>query len=1100
MSNASIQTDPNQLTKVPAQISIWDGKQWLEISNQQTINTINENVGIAQKTADGKNSITWGTEQPSSAINGDIWLKKDENGNYTIQVYNGSDWDSPVEANVDAVKAQVAALPQNYYSATQPSGTNFTDGSHWYEQTGTDSNGNPIYTVHLWNSSTNTWNKMLNSGEVDNANQISQVKSGLTQAQSDIATSKNNITTLSSNLESAKTDLQNQVTDAKNDITTAQSNISQAQNDITTAQNNIKTNADAISDANGNISSLQKTASTLESDMTDAQGDISTLQQSATGFKTDIADNKGNISSLSGTVEGLSNTVSDNSGNISNLQTSVTGLKDTVSDNSNNISTLQNSATTFESDISSLQSDNTTNKQNISSLQNTANGFSSTVATLQTQVNNSAVGTNLLLNTGNGWLGDPFQAPKLPDSDITIDGVFVANSDGIMKLTAPDSGEFFYRFSNPSKSNTLYGLTAGQTYTISGLANLTDGQLNFRAQTVNGSGGWNNFTGSQSGDLGVTNSDGTTFTKFSYTFTIPSVATGIYISLQAYNVTYNTSVLSFKQLKLELGSHATDYSANPADNATVTSISALSNTVDGLSNTVSNNSGNITTLQTRANGFDVSVGQLQNNSFDTTKSYAGLSINSNGLTQVAGSTSVYLSNTHGFEIQKSGSDIFHVDTSGNLTMQGNITAGNISGVNFTGNSLTLAGTLAVTGSISADNGNVVINSSGLTIKGANLTIGDSSGNTTTYIKSDGTFITNKGVFTGSVTSSNAIITGGKLTVGSNFSVDTSGNLIASNAAITGSLYVSETGNQTWIDANGIHNTNGGGSDTYIKNGSLYCDWVDSDGVTNQTQISNNVIAVGYKTASIGLFNSRQNSPELMFSNLSGNNAHIVFGDSLGIVSDNNINLTPASGYTTNINSTLNLEYGLNYTGSGEFNVTSTGNINLKPTSSLGLFGNYIMVQSTGSVHLQSSSSSRVYIGHSGGEMSTDGGSLYNSSTNGWYMRDNSGNMTTVHGTSFVNSSLLSMKTNISKIDPATALDKINQTNIYDYQYKSDVERGSAKHYASYIIDDVNEVSQYTEPSEFLSEDKKGRDDGTQLAYLTAAVQYLAQKVKELESK
>ncbi|MFT9051696.1 tail fiber domain-containing protein [Liquorilactobacillus nagelii] len=823
MSNASIQTDPNQLTKVPAQISIWDGKQWLEISNQQTINTINENVGIAQKTADGKNSITWGTEQPSSAINGDIWLKKDENGNYTIQVYNGSDWDSPVEANVDAVKAQVAALPQNYYSATQPSGTNFTDGSHWYEQTGTDSNGNPIYTVHLWNSSTNTWNKMLNSGEVDNANQISQVKSGLTQAQSDIATSKNNITTLSSNLESAKTDLQNQVTDAKNDITTAQSNISQAQNDITTAQNNIKTNADAISDANGNISSLQKTASTLESDMTDAQGDISTLQQSATGFKTDIADNKGNISSLSGTVE-------------------------------------------------------------------------------------------------------------------------------------------------------------------------------------------------------------------------------------------------------------------------------------GLSNTVSNNSGNITTLQTRANGFDVSVGQLQNNSFDTTKSYAGLSINSNGLTQVAGSTSVYLSNTHGFEIQKSGSDIFHVDTSGNLTMQGNITAGNISGVNFTGNSLTLAGTLAVTGSISADNGNVVINSSGLTIKGANLTIGDSSGNTTTYIKSDGTFITNKGVFTGSVTSSNAIITGGKLTVGSNFSVDTSGNLIASNAAITGSLYVSETGNQTWIDANGIHNTNGGGSDTYIKNGSLYCDWVDSDGVTNQTQISNNVIAVGYKTASIGLFNSRQNSPELMFSNLSGNNAHIVFGDSLGIVSDNNINLTPASGYTTNINSTLNLEYGLNYTGSGEFNVTSTGNINLKPTSSLGLFGNYIMVQSTGSVHLQSSSSSRVYIGHSGGEMSTDGGSLYNSSTNGWYMRDNSGNMTTVHGTSFVNSSLLSMKTNISKIDPATALDKINQTNIYDYQYKSDVERGSAKHYASYIIDDVNEVSQYTEPSEFLSEDKKGRDDGTQLAYLTAAVQYLAQKVKELESK
>lgn len=1006
MSNASIQTDPNQLTKVPAQISIWDGKQWLEISNQQTINTINENVGIAQKTADGKNSITWSTEQPSSAINGDIWLKKDENGNYTIQVYNGSDWDSPVEANVDAVKAQVASLPKNYYSATQPSGTNFTDGSHWYEQTGTDSNGNPIYTVHLWNSSTNTWNKMLNSGEVDNANQISQVKSDLTQAQSDI-------TTVSSNLDSAKTNLQNQVT--------------QAQSDITTAQNNIKTNADAISDAKGNISSLQSSASKLESDMTDAQGDISTLQQSATEFKTDIADNKGNISSLSDTVG---------------------GLKDTVSDNSNNISTLQTSATTFESDISSLQSDNTTNKQNISSLQNTANGFSSTVATLQTQVNNSAVGTNLI----------------------------VASS--VINAMSMDNNGANTSFPTTFITNYIE-VVVGESYTVSTTLSSSRSRIAFYGSSKS-------FI-SRLADTAISNSS-------PQTFTIPNGASFIKFSPDESNGKYENN------FKLEKGSHATDWSANPADNATVTSVSNLSNTVNGLSNTVSNNSGNITTLQTRADGFDVSVGQLQNNSFDTTKFYAGLSINSNGLTQVAGSTSIYLSNTHGFEIQKSGSDIFHVDTSGNLTMQGNITAGNISGVNFTGNSLTLAGTLAVTGSISADNGNVVINSSGLTIKGANLTIGDSSGNTTTYIKSDGTFITNKGVFTGSVTSSNAIITGGKLTVGSNFSVDTSGNLIASNAAITGSLYVSETGNQTWIDANGIHNTNGGGSDTYIKNGSLYCDWVDSDGVTNQTQISNNVIAVGYKTASIGLFNSRQNSPELMFSNLSGNNAHIVFGDSLGIVSDNNINLTPASGYTTNINSTLNLEYGLNYTGSGEFNVTSTGNINLKPTSSLGLFGNYIMVQSTGSVHLQSSSSSRVYIGHSGGEMSTDGGSLYNSSTNGWYMRDNSGNMTTVHGTSFVNSSLLSMKTNISKIDPATALDKINQTNIYDYQYKSDVERGSAKHYASYIIDDVNEVSQYTEPSEFLSEDKKGRDDGTQLAYLTAAVQYLAQKVKELESK
>lgn len=88
------------------------------------------------------------------------------------------------------------------------------------------------------------------------------------------------------------------------------------------------------------------------------------------------------------------------------------------------------------------------------------------------------------------------------------------------------------------------------------------------------------------------------------------------------------------------------------------------------------------------------------NSVKTTGTYKGVTLNDAGLTATAGSTTVAMNSTDGFLIKNTSGQVFHVDTVGNLTMQGDITAGNISGVNFAGNNLTLAGILAVTGAIS----------------------------------------------------------------------------------------------------------------------------------------------------------------------------------------------------------------------------------------------------------------------------------------------------------------------------------------------------------------------------------------------------------------
>ena len=69
--------------------------------------------------------------------------------------------------------------------------------------------------------------------------------------------------------------------------------------------------------------------------------------------------------------------------------------------------------------------------------------------------------------------------------------------------------------------------------------------------------------------------------------------------------------------------------------------------------------------------------------------------------EIYGEITVKMDNKNGFLITNASGQVFHVDTAGNLTMQGDITAGNISGVNFAGNNLTLAGILTVTGAISS---------------------------------------------------------------------------------------------------------------------------------------------------------------------------------------------------------------------------------------------------------------------------------------------------------------------------------------------------------------------------------------------------------------
>lgn len=102
----------------------------------------------------------------------------------------------------------------------------------------------------------------------------------------------------------------------------------------------------------------------------------------------------------------------------------------------------------------------------------------------------------------------------------------------------------------------------------------------------------------------------------------------------------------------------------------------------------------------------------------------------------------------------------------------------------------------------------------------------------------------------------------------------------------------------------------------------------------------------------------------------------------------------------------------------------------------------------------------------------------------------------MHAPSFVNTSALSKKMNIKKLDVQTAVNAIKNTDIYDYQFKEFGETG--KHYASLIIDDVNDKPQYRAAGAFV--DGLGRDDGTQLGYLTVVVQSLLKEIDILKER
>ena len=195
-------------------------------------------------------------------------------------------------------------------------------------------------------------------------------------------------------------------------------------------------------------------------------------------------------------------------------------------------------------------------------------------------------GRNMLLNTGRDGsiklAGGAYATYLATITSVTNNGGELA-----LECSATDA-EIYYRFMTP-KTDDLYGLEPGKSYTFSGKAKVvtTSGTLDaLRARSQDYIGGW-----SGGGGVDILTADTDEWVDFASTFTIRENATGVYISVQLYYTGSWSGTIYLKDLKFEQGNIATAWTAAPEDiekdiSNLSTQYSTLDQTIDSISATV----------------------------------------------------------------------------------------------------------------------------------------------------------------------------------------------------------------------------------------------------------------------------------------------------------------------------------------------------------------------------------------------------------------------------------------------------------------------------------------------------------------------------------
>ncbi|WP_143142874.1 phage tail protein [Lactiplantibacillus plantarum] len=520
-------------------LSIVDQYTHLQSSLDSKVQRIQESVDNALSSANGKSTNYYGEKEPTSANEGDLWFDQSDSDpdSWSIKQWVNGRWEQitlnpgEVDAKVDVAKKEAETAVENAKSASDKAAqiaAKYDDTNALANQAlnqAIDAQSDASIAVATANSTASEFGKVdqkADSAVASALNAQSDASDAVKQASSAAADSKDAKQIAGAVSQSYKT-----LTDGST------MTIAELENGLATKLT--KTDLDGYATQTWTQNQIKVTADGINS----------------------------TLSSVKTTVDGQTTSINDLKADSNSFKSQFTTVNNTLGKQSTDIGSLQASSKELTTGFNTLTSDNTTNKNDISQLKQTSTELSSTMETVQTQVQNSAVGTNLYTDTHNfdnlaSWWG--FGAwTKTTD---TYNGLAVMQTiddwNGLSQYIQVKKGDIltysvYAKYISGTGTSTIYW------------------QLNRSPE-----GSYSNASTAVSAtDVTITDS----WTRVSST----TVATSDgYLRPRIERTNKTTNTLQIAGIKLEKGSLATDWCANPTDNATVTAFSKLSQTVDGM--------------------------------------------------------------------------------------------------------------------------------------------------------------------------------------------------------------------------------------------------------------------------------------------------------------------------------------------------------------------------------------------------------------------------------------------------------------------------------------------------------------------------------------
>lgn len=473
----------------------------------------------------------------------------------------------------------------------------------------------------------------LSKAKTDLQNAVSAVDTKATNLQSDVSNLNTSLSNTAKALQTQGTTLANQAKElqtqasqlteqakAQETLTTRVENVETTANgtkttvselsktvtqngkDITSVSNRTKTVETSLTSAKTSISELQTSVSTAKTDLTNLTKRTKTVEDGLTGTKT-------NLSELTQTVSNDGKTIASLTSRTKTVEDSVSGLKTTMSSVQKDLTAVTTRTKTVEDDLSGT-------KTTLSQVQTTANSASQKTAALETGLNGLSArfsslkigGRNLLTKTNQGktnwsWA---ISSGGTTAENYDVDGV------NAVKLTrtkdSPSSWDYIqYQglLRNLIEPDTKYTLSFDVKPSV---------DVTFTVELKRGDGG-SKLTNSVTMNKATPNK----WTKLSCVLTskatLPDdLSQVVYLSGMP---TANGNTVMFKNIKLEKGNIATDYSPNEADleqkvaeykQNTDQNYASLQSTVQNLDGTVQANK---TTAEQTAAGFKTRIESLE---------------------------------------------------------------------------------------------------------------------------------------------------------------------------------------------------------------------------------------------------------------------------------------------------------------------------------------------------------------------------------------------------------------------------------------------------------------------------------------------------------